>query len=101
VLGFGLGDFAEGFSDPMVTPYSAIPHWPASHVIGHAGKLVGGTIHGRHVIALSGRVHMYEGHSLQTATFAMRVMGALGVPRVILTNAAGGITEKCSRAPSW
>jgi purine-nucleoside phosphorylase len=97
VLGSGLGDFAEGFSEPMTTPYSEIPHWPASNVMGHAGKLVGGTIHGRHVLALSGRVHMYEGHSLQTVTFAMRVMGALKVPRVILTNAAGGITEKCSR----
>lgn len=97
VLGSGLGDFAEGFSEPMSTPYTAIPHWPASHVIGHAGKLVGGTLAGRNVLALSGRVHMYEGHSLQTVTFAMRVMGALKVPCVILTNAAGGISPKCSR----
>jgi purine-nucleoside phosphorylase len=97
VLGSGLGDFAESFSAPMTTAYAEIPHWPASHVIGHAGKLVGGTIAERNVVALSGRVHLYEGHSLQTVTFAMRVMGALGVPRVILTNAAGGITEKCSR----
>ncbi|MGH9386434.1 MAG: purine-nucleoside phosphorylase [Vicinamibacterales bacterium] len=97
VLGSGLGDFAEGVPDAMSTPYTGIPHWPATHVIGHAGKLVGATIAGRHVLALSGRVHMYEGHSLQTVTFAMRVMGALKVPRVILTNAAGGISPKCSR----
>lgn len=97
VLGSGLGDFAEGVADAMSTPYTEIPHWPASHVVGHAGKLVGATIAGRHVLALSGRVHMYECHSLQTVTFAMRVMGALKVPRVILTNAAGGISPKCSR----
>jgi purine nucleoside phosphorylase len=68
-------------------PYGDIPHWPASRVIGHAGKLVGGTAAGRRVLALSGRVHHYEGHDMQTVTFAMRVMGRLGVPRVILTNA--------------
>src|SRR5262245_2703501 len=71
VLGSGLGDFAEGRSEAMTATYSQIPNWPASHVIGHAGKLVGGTIGGRHVLALSGRVHMYEGHTLQTVTFAM------------------------------
>ena len=64
---------------------------------GHAGKLVGGLSAGRRVLALSGRVHHYEGHDLQTVTFAMRAMGRLGVKQVILTNAAGGIHPKCSR----
>ena len=97
VLGSGLGDFADHLGNSFTIPYSDIPHWPASRVIGHAGKLVGGTVAGRRVLALSGRVHHYEGHDLQTVTFAMRVMGRLGVPRVILTNAAGGISPNCSR----
>ncbi len=76
MLGSGLGDFAEIISAARSTiPYGDIPHWPASRVIGHAGKLVGGTVAGKHVLALSGRVHIYEGHDLQTVTFAMRVLG--------------------------
>ncbi|MEO8679714.1 MAG: purine-nucleoside phosphorylase [Vicinamibacterales bacterium] len=97
VLGSGLGDFADHMGDGFTLPYADIPHWPASRVIGHAGKLVCGTVDGRKVIALSGRVHLYEGHDLRTVTFAMRVMGRLGVPRVLLTNAAGGISPRCSR----
>jgi purine-nucleoside phosphorylase len=97
VLGSGLGDFAEHLGNPITIPYGDIPHWPASGVIGHAGKLVSGTVAGRRVLALSGRVHHYEGHDMQTVTFAMRAVGRLGVPRVILTNAAGGISPNCSR----
>lgn len=97
VLGSGLGDFADHLGDSFTIQYSDIPHWPASRVIGHAGKLVGGTLRGKHVLALSGRVHAYEGHDMKTVTFAMRVMGRLGVPQVILTNAAGGISPNCSR----
>ena len=91
VLGSGLGDFAEGLAEPVVTPYGDIPHWPASAVIGHAGKLVVGTLAGKRVAALSGRAHFYEGHDLRTVTFATRVMWLLGVKTLILTNAAGGI----------
>jgi purine-nucleoside phosphorylase len=97
VLGSGLGDFAEHLGSPFTIPYGDIPHWPASRVIGHAGKLVVGTVAGRRVLALSGRVHHYEGHDMPTVTFAMRAIGRLGVPRVILTNAAGGISPNCSR----
>jgi len=97
VLGSGLGDFADQLGGAFTIPYGDIPHWPASRVIGHAGKLVGGDIAGRRVLALSGRVHAYEGHDLQTVTFAMRAMGRLGVARVILTNAAGGIAPRCAR----
>jgi purine-nucleoside phosphorylase len=97
VLGSGLGDFADGMGESLTIPYGEIPHWPASRVIGHAGKLVAGTVKGRRVIALAGRVHAYEGHDMQTVTFAMRAMGRLGVARVILTNAAGGISPACSR----
>ena len=91
VLGSGLGEFADGLADALTTPYGEIPHWPTSAVIGHAGKLVVGSLHGKKVAALSGRVHFYEGHDLKTVTFAIRVLGLLGVKTLILTNAAGGI----------
>lgn len=97
VLGSGLGDFADHIGGASAVAYADIPHWPASRVIGHAGKLVCGTVGGQRVLALSGRVHHYEGHDMQTVTFAMRALGRLGVPRVILTNAAGGISPNCSR----
>jgi purine-nucleoside phosphorylase len=97
VLGSGLGDFAEHIGGAVTIPYGDIPHWPVSRVIGHAGKLVCGRVGKRRVLALSGRVHHYEGHDMHTVTFAMRVLGRLGVPRVILTNAAGGISPNCSR----
>jgi purine-nucleoside phosphorylase len=97
VLGSGLGDFAAHIDGAFSIPYGDIPHWPASRVIGHAGQLVAGTVKGKRVLALSGRVHHYEGHDMQTVTFAMRALGRLGVPRVILTNAAGGISPNCSR----
>jgi purine-nucleoside phosphorylase len=94
VLGSGLGDFAEGLADAFAISYGDIPHWPAASILGHAGRLVGGIVHGRRVLALSGRAHFYEGHPLMTVAFAARVVGALGVPRIILTNAAGGINTK-------
>jgi purine-nucleoside phosphorylase len=97
VLGSGLGDFADHLDGATAIAYGEIPHWPASSVIGHAGKLVSGSVGGKRVLALSGRVHHYEGHDMQTVTFAMRALGRLGVPRVILTNAAGGISPNCSR----
>jgi purine-nucleoside phosphorylase len=91
VLGSGLGDFADTLQESVVTPYTALPHWPASNVVGHAGRLVIGNTAGKRVAALSGRVHFYEGHDLATVAFATRVMGRLGVKQIILTNAAGGI----------
>ena len=91
VLGSGLGDFAATLTGAVSIPYSDLPHWPASKVIGHEGRLVVGSLAGRRVAALSGRAHFYEGHDLRTVTFAMRVIARLGVKTVILTNAAGGI----------
>jgi purine-nucleoside phosphorylase len=91
VLGSGLGDFANGLSAAASVPYGDIPGWPASTVIGHAGRLVVGTLAGRRVAALCGRAHFYEGHDLRTVTFAVRVLGRLGVKTLILTNAAGGV----------
>lgn len=91
VLGSGLGDFAGTLGDAVSLPYTELPHWPASKVIGHEGRLVIGTVGGRTIAALSGRCHAYEGHDLQTVTFAVRALGVLGVKMLVLTNAAGGI----------
>ncbi len=91
VLGSGLGDFAATLKESATATYSEIPNWPASAVVGHAGQLVVGTLAGRRVAALCGRVHYYEGHDLRTVTFAVRALGLLGVRTLILTNAAGGI----------
>ena len=91
VLGSGLGDFADTLQDSVVTPYTALPHWATSAVVGHAGRLVVGSVQGKRIAALSGRVHLYEGYDLATVVFATRVMGRLGVKQLILTNAAGGI----------
>ena len=91
VLGSGLGDFADTLVDAIATPYGDLPHWPASRVVGHAGRLVIGTVGGHRIAALSGRAHFYEGHEMGTVVFATRVMARLGVRQIMLTNAAGGI----------
>ena len=97
VLGSGLGDFASSLAGAVTMPYGELPHWPASRVIGHDGKLVVGRTAGRNVAALAGRVHAYEGHDLATVTFAVRVLGLLGVRTMILTNAAGGVNTGFSQ----
>jgi len=97
VLGSGLGHFAETLADAVVMPYAELPHWPAGTVTGHAGRLVVGTVAGRRVAALSGRVHAYEGYDPATVVFGTRVMGRLGVGQIILTNAAGGINTAFSK----
>ena len=91
VLGSGLGDFAASLLDSITSPYRDIPNWPASAVVGHAGQLVVGTLAGKRVAALCGRVHYYEGHDLRTVTFATRALALLGIRTLILTNAAGGV----------
>jgi purine-nucleoside phosphorylase len=96
VLGSGLGDFAASLGDAVSMPYGELPHWPASGVIGHDGKLVVGTSCGRTIAALAGRCHAYEGHSLQRVTFAVRALGLLGVKTLLLTNAAGGVNTSFS-----
>ncbi len=96
VLGSGLGDFTTRLSNATTVSYGDIPHWPQSRVMGHAGNLVNGTLAGRNVAVLSGRVHLYEGHDAGTVTFATRVVGLLGVKVLILTNAAGGINTAFS-----
>ena len=97
VLGSGLGDFANSLGDAVTLPYAELPHWPASRVIGHEGKLVVGTSRGRRIAALAGRCHLYEGHDVRTVTFAVRVLGLLGIKTLIVTNAAGGINTGFSQ----
>jgi purine-nucleoside phosphorylase len=91
VLGSGLGDFAESLTDSVSIRYVDLPHWPASSVVGHDGRLVVGLVGGRTVAVLSGRSHVYEGHDMRTVTFPVRALGVLGVKTLILTNAAGGV----------
>ena len=81
VLGSGLGEFAATIREAITFPYTDIPNWPASTVVGHAGQLVIGTLAGKRVAALSGRAHFYEGHAMTTVTFATRVIGTLGIKK--------------------
>ena len=97
VLGSGLGDVSAILTDAITVPYVELPNWPVSTVVGHPGRLVVGTCGGRRVAALAGRVHAYEGYALDAVAFAARVMARLGVTRVVLTNAAGGVNAGFSR----
>jgi purine-nucleoside phosphorylase len=97
VLGSGLGDFAGSLGDAVAVSYSELPHWPRSNVVGHAGRLVAGTSGGRRIVALAGRSHLYEGHDPAAVTFAVRVLGVLGIKTLILTNAAGGVNTGFSQ----
>lgn len=94
VLGSGLGGFADALANAVVIPYSQIPHFPATSAEGHAGNLVVGNVGDVTVAAMQGRVHFYEGHSLQRVTFPMRVFFRLGIKAALLTNAAGGISSQ-------
>jgi purine-nucleoside phosphorylase len=91
ILGSGLGNFATHVENATVIPYADIPGWPLSTVEGHSGKLVLGTINGVSVAVMQGRVHAYEGYTLDQVTFPTRVLGLLGCSALIVTNAAGGI----------
>ncbi len=91
ILGSGLGDFADTLEDAVRIPYGEIPHFPVSTAPGHSGNLVIGTKCGVCVAALQGRIHYYEGHSMQTITLPVRVLAALGVTNLVLTNACGGV----------
>ncbi len=91
ILGSGLGNFASQVSEPTTIPYSDIPHFPQSTVVGHSGQLVLGHIAGVPVAVMQGRVHAYEGYPLSAVTFPTRVLGLLGCTTLIVTNAAGGI----------
>jgi purine-nucleoside phosphorylase len=91
VLGSGLGPFADEFADATKIPYAEIPHFPRSTAIGHAGRLVVGSVDGIALAGMQGRVHLYEGYSVKEVSLPIRVFARMGVKAVILTNAAGGI----------
>ncbi|HUA98768.1 MAG TPA: purine-nucleoside phosphorylase [Terracidiphilus sp.] len=94
VLGSGLGAVAGSVADLVAVPYAQIPHFPQSTVEGHSGRIVAGHLGGAPVVVMQGRVHFYEGYSPLQVTFPMRVLGALGLRAVVLTNAAGGIAPE-------
>jgi purine-nucleoside phosphorylase len=97
VLGSGLGDFANEFQNSVAIPYAEIPGFPTSTAEGHAGRLVVGKVSDVPVLAMQGRVHYYEGYSLEQVTFPVRTFGMLGIKTLVLTNAAGGINNDLSQ----
>ena len=91
ILGSGLGDYADTLEDAVKIPYSQIPNFPVPTIPGHSGALVFGRKQGREVVVMQGRIHYYEGLSQQEITLPIRVLAALGVKTVVLTNACGGV----------
>lgn len=91
ILGSGLGGFTDDMEVEYILPYSEIPNFPVSTVEGHKGALVFGNIHGKKVVAMQGRFHYYEGYSMKEVTFPVRVMKHLGVEKLIVSNASGGV----------
>lgn len=91
ILGSGLGGFTEDIEIEFTLPYSEIPNFPVSTVQGHGGQLVFGKIGGISVVAMQGRFHFYEGYTMKEVTFPVRVMKYLGVEKLIVSNASGGV----------
>ncbi len=91
ILGSGLGELAEEIASATIVPYTEIPHFAHSTVVGHAGRLVLGTLEDVPVVAMQGRFHFYEGYTAQELTFPVRVMHMLGARVLIVSNAAGGV----------
>ncbi len=94
ILGTGLGSFAENMEERVEIPYCNIPNFPISTVEGHKGKFVFGKIEGRYIAVMQGRVHCYEGYSMQETAFPVWVLRAMGAESIIVTNAAGAINEE-------
>lgn len=90
VLGTGLGDLSGVIESPVTLSYRDVPNMPVTGVESHAGEMVFGRISGNSVVAMRGRVHFYEGYSMQEATFSIRLMKAMGVETVVLNSAVGG-----------
>lgn len=91
ILGSGLGALAESVENAEIINYGDIPFWPRSTVVGHAGRLVAGSLSGKRVIIMQGRVHYYEGYRMEEVVFPVRVLRLLGAKSLIVTNASGGI----------
>lgn len=91
ILGTGLGNLATQITEAVEIPYNTIPDFPVSTVEGHSGKLIAGRLGGVPVLAMQGRFHYYEGYDMKTVTFPVRVMKALGIDNLIVSNASGGM----------
>ncbi|MCI6850254.1 MAG: purine-nucleoside phosphorylase [Clostridiales bacterium] len=91
VLGSGLGDFARLVDRKAEVSYASLPGFPVSTVAGHAGKLIFGYVRSVPVVVMQGRVHYYEGYSMEQVVAPIRLMGLLGAKKLLLTNAAGGV----------
>lgn len=91
ILGTGLGDFATHIAADDVIPFADVPFFREATALGHAGKLICGHVEGVAVVAMQGRLHLYEGHDPRTVTLPVRVMKALGVETLVVSNAAGGL----------
>ncbi|MFD2446933.1 purine-nucleoside phosphorylase [Bacillus sp. CGMCC 1.16607] len=96
ILGSGLGTLADEIENPVNIPYSEIPHFAKSGAIGHANELVIGELKGKTVAAMKGRFHYYEGFTLDEVTFPVRVMKALGIENLLITNACGAVNTSFS-----
>jgi len=94
ILGSGLGALADVIAREATIPYADIPHFPRSTVAGHSGHLVLGTLEGKRVVAMQGRVHYYEGYTMGEVIFPVRVMRALGAGTLLVSNAAGGLNRQ-------
>jgi len=94
ILGTGLNSIGELLEDPVIISYKDIPEWKASTAPSHQGRLLAGKLSNRGIVILQGRLHYYEGYSMQDVTFPIRVLKALGVEKLIVTNAAGSLNEK-------
>lgn len=94
VLGSGFGPLLERVAVEAEVPFTKLPGFPAATVAGHAGKFVFGQLGGVPVLVQAGRIHSYEGHAMDTVTFPVRVLAALGIRDLLLTNAAGGINRR-------
>lgn len=91
ILGTGLGNFVERVDVDVATPYERIPHFPSATALGHSGQWICGHLQGVPIVAMQGRFHLYEGYSAQRATLPVRVMQAMGVEVLIVSNASGGL----------
>ena len=91
VLGSGLGKLAEKIENPIIIPYTEIPHFPASTAVGHKGNFIAGNLGGKFVVAMQGRFHYYEGYTMEYVTLPIRVMKVLGLQNLFVSNAAGGV----------
>ena len=91
VLGSGLGQLADHIEDPVVVPYADVPNFPVSTAVGHKGNFIFGKLGGKDVVAMQGRIHYYEGYGMGMVVLPIRVMIALGIQYLFVSNAAGGV----------